>query len=48
VLSLRPVRVACGRGSLDIRLFKPEGKRTVEAVSYAESGKIKIGERLGE
>ncbi len=48
VLSLRPVRVACGRGSLDIRLFKPEGKRTVEAVAYADSGKIKIGERLGE
>jgi methionyl-tRNA formyltransferase len=48
VLSLNPLQIACGRGSLDIWLLKPEGKRTVDAQAYACSGKLNIGDRLGE
>jgi methionyl-tRNA formyltransferase len=48
VLSLRPCRVACGRGSLDVRLLKPEGRRTVMADCYACSGQLNIGDCLGD
>jgi methionyl-tRNA formyltransferase len=48
VLSVQPVRIACGQGSLDVWLFKPEGKRTIDAASYACSGKLRVGDRLGD
>ncbi len=47
VLSLKPFRVACGGGALEIKMLKPEGKFVLEANAFAAGTSIRPGDILG-
>jgi methionyl-tRNA formyltransferase len=47
VLSLKPLLVACGEGALEIRMLRPEGRRSMTPVAFRAGHPIEPGEVLG-
>lgn len=45
-VSERAVRVACGRGAVDLLRVTPPGKRTMDAAAWARGARIAGGDRL--
>ncbi|MFA5363454.1 MAG: methionyl-tRNA formyltransferase, partial [Candidatus Omnitrophota bacterium] len=41
------IKVAAGKGSVNIRELQPEGKRVMKAEEFISGHKIKSGDRLG-
>jgi methionyl-tRNA formyltransferase len=48
VLDARQLIIACGSGAVRLLTVQPEGKRPMDAAAFANSGKVRAGERLGE
>ena len=48
ILSLEPLTVACGEGSVIIRELQLEGKKRMDAKTFLVGHQLKIGDRLGE
>lgn len=48
VVSLEPLRVACGSGTLVVSSLKPEGKKAMSSLAYLAGRPIDPGEVLGE
>ena len=47
VLALKPLRVACGNGSIVLERIKPEGRGEQPAEAFLAGNDVKIGQRLG-
>jgi len=47
ILSLKPLLVACGEGALEIRMLRPEGRRSMTPVEFRAGNPIEPGEVLG-
>jgi len=47
VVSLTPLRVACGSGSLEILRMKPEGGKSMSPAAFLAGNPLEIGARFG-
>ena len=46
ILSLKPLIIACGSGSVELRELQPEGKKRMTAEAFVAGHKLNIGDRL--
>ncbi len=46
VLSLKPLIVACGKGSLILKAIQPQGKKMMEGTAFAAGKRLKIGDNI--
>jgi methionyl-tRNA formyltransferase len=47
IVSLDPLVVACGEGTLEISRLRPEGRRAMTAREYVSGSKLAAGDRMG-
>lgn len=48
IISVKPLVVACGEGSVEITELQQEGKKRMSASAFIAGHNLKIGDRLGE
>jgi methionyl-tRNA formyltransferase len=47
VVSVEPLRVACGEGALEVRVLRPEGRRAMTPAEYRAGNELAAGDVLG-
>ena len=48
VVTVDPLVIACGEGTLEIRRLRPEGRRAMTPREYAAGHRLAVGARFGE
>ncbi len=46
VLSVKPLTVGCGKGSLILKIIQPQGKKPMEGTAFAAGRRLKVGDKV--
>ncbi len=46
VLSVKPLKIACGNGSIILKTIQPQGKKPMEGSAFAAGRRLKIGDNV--